>query len=212
MLVRTRIKVCGITTAEDALDAVAAGVDALGFNFFKGSSRYVPPEKAAEICKLLPAFVSVVGLFVNASCKEISRVVASTKLGLLQFHGDETAGFCESVGHPYVKAVKATSRRQIEMDASAYKSAQAILIDTANNNQFGGTGELFDWSIFPKLNRPLILAGGLNPENVGAAIGATNPYAVDVSSGVERTLGHKDYVKMKCFVDAVSSADRKKNE
>ena len=211
-MARTRIKVCGITTAEDALGAVVLGVDALGFNFFKGSSRYICPEEAAKICRLLPAFVSSVGLFVNESCEEINRIVASTKLGLVQFHGDETAGFCESVGYPYVKALRATNEQQIEMEAKAYKSAQSILLDTAKNTQFGGTGEVFDWSILPKLNQPLILAGGLNANNVGAAIAATNPYAVDVSSGVESSPGQKDYVKMRRFVDAVFSADRGKND
>jgi phosphoribosylanthranilate isomerase len=209
---RTRIKICGITNHEDAASAVACGADALGFNFYKGSSRYISPAKAAEICAQVPAFVSTVGLFVNEPLADVNRILKSLRLGLLQFHGDETPEYCASVGHPYMKALRATNRDQIKVEAQSFDSAQAILVDTATDGQFGGTGKTFDWSMLPDLGKPVVLAGGLDASNVGAAIAATNPYAVDVSGGVERSRGVKDVAKMKKFVEAVQSADRSNNE
>ena len=211
-MTRTRIKICGITNHEDAANAVAAGADALGFNFFKGSVRYISLGKAAEICAEVPAFVATVGLFVNEPLADVSRIIGTLRLGLAQFHGDETPEYCESVGHPYIKALRATSREQVKLEAQCFQSAQAILIDTATGGQFGGTGKTFDWSILPDLGKPLVLAGGLDAANVGAAIAATHPYAVDVSGGVERAGGVKDVEKMTNFVEAVRSADRSNNE
>jgi len=209
---RTRIKICGITNHEDAANAVASGADALGFNFFTGSTRYISPEKAAEICAQVPAFVATVGLFVNEPIADVNRIIASLRLGLVQFHGDETPEYCDSVGHPYMKALRATNRDQIAVEAQSFETAQAILVDTATDGQFGGTGKTFDWSMLPDLGKPVVLAGGLDATNVGAAIAVTHPYAVDVSGGVERSRGVKDVAKMKKFVEAVQSADRSNNE
>jgi len=209
---RTRIKICGITNHEDAANAVASGADALGFNFFKGSTRYISPGKAAEICAQVPAFVATVGLFVNEPLADVNRIIGSLRLGLVQFHGDETPEYCDSVGHPYMKALRATNRDQIKVEAQSFETAQAILVDTATEGQFGGTGKTFDWSMLPDLGKPVVLAGGLDATNVGAAIAAIHPYAVDVSGGVERSRGVKDVAKMKKFVEAVQSADRSNNE
>ena len=211
-MTRTRIKICGITNHEDAANAVACGADALGFNFFKGSARYISPGKAAEICAQVPAFVATVGLFVNEPLADVNRIMGTLRLALAQFHGDETPEYCESLGLPYMKALRATSRDQIKVKAQLFESAQAILVDTATDGQFGGTGKTFDWGMLPDIARPLVLAGGLDATNVGAAIAATRPYAVDVSGGVERMGGGKDVEKMKNFVEAVRSADRSNNE
>jgi phosphoribosylanthranilate isomerase len=191
---------------------VASGADALGFNFFKGSTRYISPGKAAEICAQVPAFVATVGLFVNEPLADVNRIIGSLRLGLVQFHGDETPEYCDSVGHPYMKALRATNRDQIKAEAKSFETAQAILVDTATDGQFGGTGKTFDWSMLPDLAKPVVLAGGLDATNVGAAIAAAHPYAVDVSGGVERSRGVKDVAKMKKFVEAVQSADRSNNE
>jgi len=191
---------------------VACGADALGFNFFKGSVRYISLEKAAEICAEVPAFVATVGLFVNEPLADVNRIIGKLRLGLVQFHGDESPEYCESVGHPYMKALRAMSREQIRAEAQVFESAQAILVDTATGGQFGGTGKTFDWSILPDLGKPLVLAGGLDAANVGVAIAATHPYAVDVSGGVERAGRVKDVEKMTHFVEAVQSADRSNNE
>ncbi len=211
-MTRTRIKICGITNHEDAANAVAAGADALGFNFFKGSAIYISPGKAAEICAQVPAFVATVGLFVNEPLADVNRIIGSLRLGLVQFHGDETPEYCDSVGHPYMKALRATNRDQIKVEAQSFETAQAILVDTATDGQFGGTGKTFDWSMLPDLGKSVVLAGGLDATNVGAAIAATHPYAVDVSGGVERSRGVKDVAKMKKFIEAVQSADRSNNE
>jgi len=191
---------------------VASGADALGFNFFKGSTRYISLGKAAEICAEVPAFVATVGLFVNEPLADVNRIMGTLRLALAQFHGDETPEYCESLGLPYMKALRATSRDQIKVKAQLFESAQAILVDTATDGQFGGTGKTFDWGMLPDIARPLVLAGGLDATNVGAAIAATRPYAVDVSGGVERMRGGKDVAKMKNFVEAVRSADRSNNE
>ena len=211
-MTRTRIKICGITNHEDAANAVAAGADALGFNFFRGSTRYISPGKAAEICALVPAFVATVGLFVNEPLAEVDRIIETLGLGLAQFHGDESPDYCEAVGVRYMKALRATSRDQIIVEAQFFESAQAILVDTATDGKFGGTGKTFDWCMLPELDRPLVLAGGLDAANVGAAIAAIKPYAVDVSGGVEGMTGIKDFVKMANFVEAVRSADGSNNE
>ena len=211
-MTRTRIKICGITNHEDAANAVASGADALGFNFYKRSPRYISPEKAAEICAKVPAFVTTVGLFVNEPLVDVNRILREVGLGLLQFHGDETPEYCESLGYPYMKALRATSGDQIKEEAQSFESSQGILVDTATDGQFGGTGKTFDWSLLPDLGQPLVLAGGLVAANVGAAIAATHPYAVDVSGGVERSKGVKDMAEMKKFVEAVQAADRSSNE
>ena len=211
-MTRTRIKICGITNHEDAANAVACGTDALGFIFFKDSKRYILPEKAAEICAQVPAFVATVGLFVNEPLEDVNRTIERAQLDLVQFHGDETPEYCDAVGHRYIKAVRATSREQIALEAQSFESARAILVDTATEGQFGGTGKTFDWNLLPELGKTFVLAGGLDATNVEAAIAATDPYAVDVSSGVELSAGVKNLVEMKKFVEAVQSADRSNND
>ncbi len=211
-MTRTRIKICGITNHEDAANAVTCGADALGFNFYKGSSRYISPSLAAEICAQLPVFVTTIGLFVNEPLEDVNRTIKGLRLGLLQFHGDETPEYCDSLGYPYMKALRATNKEQIVAEAQSFGSSQAILVDTAAGGQFGGTGKTFDWRMLPDLGKPLVLAGGLDATNVRAAISATHPFAVDVSGGVERSKGVKDLVKMKKFVEAVQIADRSNNE
>lgn len=211
-MIRTRVKICGITNHEDAANAVAAGADALGFNFYEESARYISPAIAAEICARVPVFVTTVGLFVNEPLADVNRILNSVRLDLLQFHGDENPEYCDSVGHPYMKALRATSKDQIQLEAQSFESARAILIDTATGGQFGGTGKTFDWHMLPELGKPLVLAGGLDATNVEDAIAATKPYAVDVSGGVELSRGVKDIAKMKNFVKAVQSADRSNDE
>lgn len=211
-MTRTRIKICGITNHEDAANAVACGTDALGFIFFKESKRYISPKKAAEICAQVPAFVATVGLFVNEPLADVKRTIERVQLDLVQLHGDETPEYCEALGHRYIKAVRATSREQIALEEQSYASARAILVDTATDGRFGGTGKTFDWSLLPDFGKPLVLAGGLDAANVEAAIAATHPYAVDVSSGVELSAGEKNVAEMKKFVEAVQIADRSNNE
>jgi phosphoribosylanthranilate isomerase len=191
---------------------VACGADALGFNFFKESVRYISLGKAVEICAEVPAFVATVGLFVNEPLADVKRIISGLHLDLAQFHGEEAPEYCEAVGHPYMKALRATGREQLKVEAQAFRSARAILVDTASAGKFGGTGKTFDWSMLPDLGKPLVLAGGLDAVNVGGAIEATHPYAVDVSGGVERARGLKDVEKMTNFVRAVQIADRSNNE
>ena len=218
----TRIKFCGITSLRDALDAVSCGVDALGFVLHPGSPRYVEPSVAADIIRRLPAFVTSVVLMVDADKGRIKDIVNRLHPDLLQFHGHEQPGDCEAVGRPYIKAVRATSANDIVEMAGRFTGARCILLDSFANesfangsvadesvagDDFGGSGKTFDWRITPSLAKPLILAGGLNAGNVGDAIAQVKPYAVDVSSGVEKSKGVKDMGKMKAFVEAVRRAD-----
>lgn len=207
---RTRIKICGITSAEDAALAEALGADALGFNFYPKSSRFVAPELAGSLVAGLSPFVTAVGLFVDKSHDEVSGILGAVKLDLLQFHGSESEDFCKSFGIRYIKAIRATSAQSITDGVRNYPSAAMLLFDTASASGFGGTGETFDWSMMPALERPYLLAGGLNPDNVGEAIRTLHPFSVDVSSGVEVEAGRKDAERMKAFFAAVSAADRAK--
>lgn len=202
------MKICGITNAQDAANAVACGVDALGFNFYKGSARYIDPETAASISSMLPAFVTTVGLFVDESLEHITEVLDIVSIDLLQFHGDETADYCEEIRRPYIKALRATSAEAIAQQAANFSGARAILLDSDSEGQFGGTGDTFDWRMVPKLSKPVIVAGGLNAKNVFDAIRLIHPYGVDVSSGVEVSKGVKELKLVKAFMSAVESADR----
>jgi len=213
--VRTRVKICGITTPEDALAAVAAGADAIGLVFYERSPRYVSPERAGRIVDVIPAFVSVVGLFVDAPLQVIDRLVQQVPLDLLQFHGTETVAQCEAPGRPYIKAVKVVDSDSVRQGCSTYTTARAILLDVDSRVGHGGTGQSFDWSLVPQELSPsaaarrserLILAGGLNPDNVAQAIRQVRPYAVDVSSGVEASPGVKDEKKMNQFIERVMHA------
>ena len=210
--VRTRTKICGITSLSDALGAVNAGADALGFVFYEPSPRYVSPELACDIIAKLPPFVSAVGLFVNASKSYVKEVSNLASLSLIQFHGDENEDFCSSFDRPYIKAVRVQCEQDILEADKHYSSALGLLLDTYKKGVPGGTGEAFEWSIIPKnTTKPLILAGGLNASNVRAAVEQVRPYAVDVSGGVELRKGVKDHSKVSSFVDEVSSASEYTN-
>lgn len=209
---RTRVKICGITRAEDALAAIDAGADALGFVFYPQSPRAVNIEQAARLTATLPPFVCKVGLFVNADEAEIREVLASCSLDLLQFHGDESPEFCELFSKPYMKALRMRDGVDVHIAAKAYESASALLLDSYKPGIPGGTGESFDWHRIPKdLAIPVVLAGGLNPENAIAAIAASQPYGLDVSGGVELSPGIKSAQRMTEFIDAVSKADRRED-
>lgn len=201
---RTRVKICGITRVEDALEAIKQGADAIGLVFYPDSPRYVTSKQAAEIAKKIPAFVSVVGLFVNASSAEIERILDTVPLDILQFHGDETPAQCRQFSKPYMKAIRVKSDTNLVQYAADYADAKALLLDAFAEGVPGGTGQVFDWKLIPQnLGLPVVLAGGLNAENVGQAIAAVKPYAVDVSGGVEASKGIKDAAKIAAFMRGV---------
>ena len=204
----TRVKICGITRAEDARVAADAGADAIGLVFYPPSPRYVTPEQAAEIVYGLPPFLVKVGLFVNHSPAEVAEVCNLVNLDLLQFHGDETASYCDRTGKPYLKAVRMAPGCSVTDSVAEYAGAAGILLDSFNPDQYGGSGETFDWQKIPAdLALPLILAGGLNCDNVVSAVEMVRPYAVDVSSGVETAPGVKSAAKIREFINLVKSVE-----
>ena len=205
---RVRVKVCGVTTPDDAQLVAAAGADAVGLNFHPPSSRSVALPMAARIAAALPPFVAAVGVFVNPGRDLVEDVLKAVPLGCVQFHGEEPADFCRSFGAPYIKAVGVTDGFDFDAAAARYPDAQALLLDTFDNSLRGGTGRCFDWRMWPRsASRQLVLAGGLNPDNVGAALAATCPYAVDVASGVEGAVkGRKDPCQVQRFFKAVAHA------
>lgn len=201
---RTRVKICGITRIEDALTAVAQGADAIGLVFFDSSPRNVSISLAAEIASQIPAFVTVVGLFVNAEPHFIKEVISKVKLDLLQFHGDETPTECASYSLPFIKAIRVKPDTNLVQYAQDFYFAKALLLDAYTEGMAGGTGYVFDWNLIPKqLTKPVILAGGLTADNVADAIVQINPYAVDVSGGVELSKGIKDAAKIAAFMRQV---------
>ena len=207
-MLRTRVKICGITRVDDALAAVDAGADALGFVFYRNSPRAVTPEQAAQIQAALPALVNCVGLFVDADADEVSNVLAHCSLDTLQFHGNESAAFCQRFDRPYMKALRVRPEMDLRAELAQFVSARAVLLDAYKAGVPGGTGECFDWGLVPAgLPLPCVLAGGLNADNVGAAIRGVKPYAVDVSGGVEREPGVKDSAEIRRFIGAVATAD-----
>ncbi|ANC02511.1 phosphoribosylanthranilate isomerase [Pseudomonas putida] len=202
-----RTKICGITRIEDALAAVEAGADAIGFVFYAKSPRAVDVRQARAIIEQLPPFVTTVGLFVNASRCELNEILEVVPLDLLQFHGDETPADCEGYHRPWIKALRVRPGDDLEAACQQYSGARGILLDTYVAGVPGGTGEAFDWSLVPaRLSKPIILAGGLSADNVGQAIAQVNPYAVDVSGGVEQAKGIKDASKIEAFMRAVRAA------
>ncbi|HQR50495.1 MAG TPA: phosphoribosylanthranilate isomerase [Methylophilaceae bacterium] len=204
---RTRTKICGITRVEDADAAVAAGADAIGLVFYANSPRHVGVDRAAEIVASLPPFVAAVGLFVDAGPAKVRAVLAKVRLDLLQFHGDESPEYCQSFNLPYIKAVRVRPELNLVQYAADFASAGALLLDAWQEGVAGGTGQVFDWDLIPSnLPKPVILAGGLNANNVGAAIRRVRPYAVDVSGGVEREKGIKDADKIAAFMRGVLDA------
>ena len=203
LIATPRIKVCGLTRIEDVEAAVAAGVDAIGLVLYPESPRHVSIEHAVALCRHIPPFVTVVGLFVNASRAQVHRVIEAVPLNLLQFHGDETADQCEGFGLPYLRAARVRPGIDLLEFATQFPSARALLLDTWTP-AYGGSGESFDWSLVPaSCPLPVILSGGLNPGNVAEAIRQVRPVAVDVSSGVESAKGIKDAAKIRAFVSAV---------
>jgi phosphoribosylanthranilate isomerase len=207
-LMRTRAKICGITRVEDALNAVHAGADAIGLVFYAPSPRCVTIAQAQAIVAAMPPFISVVGLFVNATTTEIQSVSSQVRLDIIQFHGDETPEHCEQacaqINLPYYKAIRVKPDTNLLQYAIDFKAAKALLLDTYSEQAYGGTGHVFDWNLIPKnLTKPVILAGGLDASNVGAAIKQIQPYAVDVSGGVEITKGIKDSEKIAAFMQAI---------
>ena len=205
---RTRVKICGITRLEDALIAIEAGADALGFVFYEPSPRYVSSEKAAEIIEQLPAFVTTTALFVNETAEKIDRICDETRIDLLQFHGDESPEFCNRFQRPYIKALRMKPELDLQHEAERYSEAQAILLDAYRPGVPGGTGEVFDWDRIPQKHpAPLILAGGLTVENIANAVASVAPYAVDVSGGVEQSKGIKDADKVEKFINEVTRAN-----
>ncbi|MEB0079473.1 phosphoribosylanthranilate isomerase [Pseudomonas sp. CCI3.2] len=202
-----RSKICGITRIEDALAAVDAGADAIGFVFYAKSPRAVTAIQAREIIAALPPFVTTVGLFVNISRCELTEILEVVPLDLLQFHGDETAEDCDGYHRPYIKALRVRAGDDIAALCRAYPKASGVLLDTYVAGVPGGTGEAFDWSLIPHvLSKPIILAGGLSPANVAQAIAQVRPYAVDVSGGVEASKGIKDHDKIRAFMTAVQGS------
>ncbi len=207
---RTRIKFCGITRAEDARAAVNAGADAIGLVFYSGSRRKVTQEQAEAIIRELPPFVSVVGLFVNAEAEEVAALTKALHLDCLQFHGDETPAFCEQFGRRWIKAIRVKSPEVVANALGAYHRASALLLDAYDPNEYGGTGKTFnwDWVLEADINAPVILAGGLTPDNVAEAIGVVRPWAVDVSGGVEEQAGIKSAQRMHEFSREVRRGDQ----
>lgn len=206
-LPRTRIKICGLTRAEDVRAAVDLGVDAIGLVFYRPSPRFVDADHAARLCELIPPFVTTVGLFVNPGPGEVASVLEKVPLGLLQFHGDEREADCVASGRPYLKAARMRPGFDLVNYAASFPSARGILVD-AFVEGYGGGGRVFDWSLIPAgFGRPLVLSGGLDARNVTEAIRRVHPAAVDVSSGVESAKGIKDHHEMARFVAGVRDAD-----
>lgn len=206
---RTRVKICGITRIEDALAAAHAGADAIGLVFYSRSPRAVDIDAARAICAALPPFVTTVGLFVDAEPAAIHAILEKVPLDTLQFHGAESPEYCDQFGRPFLKALRMHDSIDIAAERQQYRAARALLLDTYRPGVPGGTGEIFDWQRVPgELAGHIVLAGGLNPANVGAAIETVRPYAVDVSGGVESAPGIKDAQRIRDFIAAVSRADQ----
>ena len=222
-----KIKICGLTETEKARYAAMLGASAIGLIFHSASPRNVTPAQAAEIRKALPPFTSAVAVLVNPSVSFVETILKTVRPDVLQFHGDESEKFCASFGTPYIKSIRALSQARIKQEALGYPSAAAFLLDTAisgpgsdpnsDKTDYGGSGKTFDWTQIPRdLPKPMIIAGGLNPDNVGALLRTYRPYAVDVSSGVEADkisgmgeemkMGIKDKQKISNFIAQVRNA------
>jgi phosphoribosylanthranilate isomerase len=206
---RTRVKICGITSVGDGLAAARHGADAIGLIFYPPSPRLVTLERAREIAASLPAFVARVAVFVNPAAADVEAVIRACRPDLIQFHGEEAADFCRSFGVPYLRALRVRPGVDLLESLSLFGDAAGWLLDAYRQELYGGTGEAFDWELIPRsLPRPLILSGGLDAANVGEAIRRVRPWAVDVSSGVEAAKGVKDERRIAEFMEAVRSADQ----
>jgi len=204
---RTRVKICGITKKKDALFASNLGVDALGFVFYKDSPRYIDPIDAGKIISCLHPFILRVGLFVNNDADFVRDSINKSRINFLQFHGDESEEYCNQFNLPYIKSISMKEDINLLECCKNYNSASALLLDTFSKKLKGGTGEVFDWDKIPgKLSIPLIIAGGLDSENISNLIETVKPFCVDVSGGVESSKGVKDEKKMKEFMIGVNDA------
>ncbi|HOW75240.1 MAG TPA: phosphoribosylanthranilate isomerase [Candidatus Competibacteraceae bacterium] len=201
---RTRVKICGITRPEDGMMAAELGVDAIGLVFYPPSPRFVDVKTAQRIVAVLPPFMTVVGLFMNAEPATVRAMLESVRIDLLQFHGDEEPDVCAVFGRPYLKAVPMGAGADVRDYEQRFANATGLLLDSHGGQKMGGTGQGFDWARIPaKRHKPLILAGGLHSDNVVEAIRQVHPYAVDVSSGVESAKGVKDATLMRAFLRGV---------
>ena len=205
---RVRVKVCGITRVEDALAAARHGADAIGFVFWDQSARSVAPAQAREIASRLPPFVSTVGVYVDPSPEWVEETAVTAGLSLLQFHGEELPDFCSQFRLPYIKALRVREGVDLLQYGKLYQNAKGLLLDTYTAGMPGGTGQVFDWGLIPRdFPLPLVLSGGLNPDNVMPAIKQVRPWAVDVSSGVEIAKGIKDINKISAFMQGVKNCE-----
>lgn len=203
-----QIKFCGLTNLADVEAAMQAGCDMIGFNFVPSSSRYIATSRAAELSNRVHGDVRRVGVFADQSSAEIENVISEVNLDLLQFHGDESVDLCRSFQLPFIKSVPSIKLAEYDWIERNYACAYALLIDNQSNDRFGGTGEAFDWNLWPKQSTvKLILAGGLDPTNVAQAISRTHPFAVDTSSGIESAPRQKSSRLMKAFVEAVNCVE-----
>ena len=201
-----KIKICGFTNAQNANQAAMLGIDAIGLVFYDQSLRNVGVETALQIVNALPPFINRVGLFVNADSSFIDEVLCEVPLDTLQFHGDESAAECRQYAMPFIKALRVNQETNVIKMAEEYHQASGLLLDAFNKDTYGGTGESFDWSLAKvDIELPIILAGGLNPNTVADAVSQVNPYAVDVSSGVESEPGIKDIDKIRKFIQRVNA-------
>jgi phosphoribosylanthranilate isomerase len=204
---RTRVKICGFTRAEDAVIAAGLGVDAIGLVFYPPSPRNVAIEQAVAITQALPAFVSVVGLFVDAEPEFIKNVLSQVSIDCLQFHGEESPEACRLYGKPFIKAIRMKADTNLSELAKQYADAAGLLLDAYHPGIQGGTGNVFDWELIKNQGKlPIILAGGLSPDNAELAVQQVRPYALDVSSGVEAEKGIKDATKMAEFIKKTNLA------
>ena len=205
-----RVKICGITRLQDLHAACNAGADALGFVFYEPSPRHVSIANAAELMRALPPFVQSVGLFVNAEPAFIESVLQNVPLDLLQFHGDETPADCARFNRPFIKAVRVNQDTDLLKYAADFEAARGLLLDAYVPGMPGGTGERFDWSLIPaNLPTPIVLSGGLTPDNVAEAVQRVRPWAVDVSSGVEAAPGLKDATRVAAFIQRATSGTKR---
>ena len=204
----TRIKICGLTREQDIHAVASHGADALGLVFYEKSPRHVSVPQAAGLARAVPPFLTVVGLFVNPTVDYVREVLAKVPLDALQFHGEEAPEFCASFGKPYLKAIRVKAGVDLVECAARYAGAQGLLLDAYVEGTQGGTGESFDWALIPHdLPLPVILSGGLHAGNVAQAVAQVQPYAVDVSSGVEESKGIKDAAKVAAFIKEVKNVD-----
>lgn len=202
------MKICGLTRPGDIAAAVQAGADALGFVFAPRSPRKLEPAQAAALVADIPPFVTCVGLFQDQAPDEVAEVLDAVPLGMLQFHGSEPAEYCRRFGVPYMKAVSMMDNDALKRSERSYDDAAALLLDSHQPGEPGGTGTAFDWSLISASAMSIVVAGGLTPENVCRAVRELRPWAVDVSSGVESEPGIKDRTKIETFIEEVQRGDR----